>query len=254
MPGDYIRLGARPQLPQPRVLVNEAFVRKFDMESPVGDTYKMEGGDKDYLIIGVVEDFHYVSLHQKIEPYVYIWFSVLNGISIKISPNDIQRSIKYMKNVVESMFPDDTFEYSFLDETYNQQYESDERFAKIISNFAMVAILIACLGLFGLSSFMAARRTKEIGIRKIMGASIRTVFLLLAREFATWVTLSVLIACPVAWIIMNRWLESFAYRTNISWWIFVLAIVVAFAIAFLTVAWQSLKTARTNPVEALRFE
>jgi len=134
------------------------------------------------------------------------------------------------------------------------QYENDERLSKIISNFAIVAILIACLGLFGLSSFMADRRTKEIGIRKAMGASIRTVFLLLAREFVKWVTLSVIIACPVAWIIMNRWLQSFAYRTNISWWIFALTIVITFAIAFLTVAWQSLKTALTNPVEALRYE
>ena len=152
------------------------------------------------------------------------------------------------------MYPDITFEYSFLDETYDMQYENDERLSKIISNFAIVAILVACLGLFGLSTFMAARRTKEIGIRKAMGASVRTVFLLLAREFATWVTLSVIIACPIAWIIMNRWLQSFAFSINISWWIFVLVIVIAFAITFLTVAWQSHKTARTNPIEALRYE
>ena len=201
-----------------------------------------------------MEDYHQVSLHHKIEPVFYIWQRKLYGVSFKISPNDIQGTINFVKNEVESMFPQYTFWYQFLDERFDKQYKNDERISKIISNFAIVAILIACLGLFGLSSFMAAKRTKEIGIRKTMGASVNSVFLLLSREFVKWVVLSVIIACPVAWFIMNKWLQSFAYRTNIGWWIFALAILIAFAIAFLTVAWQSLKTSRTNPVEALRYE
>jgi putative ABC transport system permease protein len=223
------------------------------MESPIGVTVMDDHGNP-VEIIGVVEDFHYVSLHHKIEPCAYIWFGDLDGLSIKISPNDIPGTIRFIKREYESILPDKTFDYSFLDKTYDQQYESDERLSKIISNFAIIAILIACLGLFGLSTFMAARRTKEIGIRKAMGASVRTVFLLLSREFVKWVVLSIIIACPVAWIIMNWWLQSFAYHTNISWWIFALTIVIAFAIAFATLTWQSLKTARTNPVEALRYE
>lgn len=126
--------------------------------------------------------------------------------------------------------------------------------ARIISNFAIEAVLIACLGLFGLSSFMATRRTKEIGIRKANGASVRSVFLLLAKEFLKWVVISVAIAYPVGYIIMNKWLHNFAYWTNVAWWIFALAILIAFLIAFGTVTWQSLKAARTNPVEALRYE
>jgi len=250
MPGDYWPQGGQQQL---RFIANETFVQELGLETPVGEIFGNED-ESHAVLIGVVEDFHFVSLHHEIEPTYYFWFQALEGLSIRISPNDIQGTIRFIKKEYGTMFPDKTFEYSFLDETYDMQYENDERLSKIISNFAIVAILIACLGLFGLSTFMAARRTKEIGIRKAMGASVRTVFLLLAREFATWVTLSVLIACPVAWIIMNRWLESFAYRANISWWIFVLVIVIAFAITFLTVAWQSLKTARTNPIEALRYE
>lgn len=218
-----------------------------------GDSLIFEGGFKPE-IIGVVEDIHFVSQHHTIEPYFFIWTNPVGGISIKILPNNIQGTIKYIKNVVESMYPWALFEYKFLDDFFDRQYENDEKLARIISNFAIVALLIGCLGLFGLSSFMAARRTKEIGIRKAMGASVRIVFLLLSREFVKWIALSVIIACPVAWFIMNKWLQSFAYRTNISVWIFILTIVIAFAIAFLTVAWQSFKTARTNPIKSLRYE
>ena len=120
--------------------------------------------------------------------------------------------------------------------------------------FAAIAMVIACLGLFGLSSFMAARRRKEIGIRKSMGASVQSVFLLLSREFIIWVGVAIIIACPVGWIVMHRWLQSFAYRTTFSWWIFLVAILVALLITFATVTWQSLQTARTNPVDSLRYE
>jgi putative ABC transport system permease protein len=238
-----------------RVIINETLLREIGLESiEDGINVIIEESPYKLEIIGVVEDIHLVSLHHKIEPFIFIWSNPSGITSIKILPNNIQGTIKNIKNEVESMFPKETFIYLFLDDGLDRLYENDERLARIISNFAIVALLIGCLGLFGLSSFMAARRTKEIGIRKAMGASVRIVFLLLSREFVKWISLSVIIACPVAWIIMNRWLRSFAYRTNIGAGIFILAIVIAFAIAFLTVAWQSLKTARTNPVEALRYE
>lgn len=237
-----------------RIILNETTLREFGMVSPEdGDSLIFEGGFRPE-IIGVVEDIHFVSLHHTIEPYFFAWAEPLSEISIKILPNNIQGTIKYIKKVVESMYPEALFKYKFLDDFFDRQYENDEKFARIISNFAMVALLIGCLGLFGLSSFMAARRTKEIGIRKTMGASVRIVFLLLSREFVKWIALSVIIACPVAWFVMNRWLQGFAYRTNIGVGTFILAIVVAFAIAFITVAWHAWKTARTNPVEALRYE
>jgi len=236
-----------------KIIVNETFVHEFELKSPVGYLINRPNGQVTE-IIGVVSDFNFKSQHEKIEPCWYYVGGWLGSVSIKISSADIQTTINSIKNVMESLHPDVVFDYSFLDETYARQYIKDEKTVRIISNFAVVAILIACLGLFGLSSFMAARRTKEIGIRKSMGASVQSVFLLLSQEFIKWIILSVVIACPLAWYIMNRWLQNFAYRTNISWWIFVPAILIAFAITFITVTWQSLKTARTNPVEALRYE
>jgi putative ABC transport system permease protein len=248
IPGDCMQA----ENTRPRIILNEKALYEFEMISPVGEFIQSEGTQAE--IIGVVRDFHFRSLHHEIMPYVYGWSEPLSEMSIKIQPYNIQQTIKYVAQVIESMAPGSLFNYSFLDESFEQQYANDERLARIISNFAIVAILIACLGLFGLSSFMAARRTKEIGIRKAMGASVRTIFYLLSVEFIKWIVLSVIIACPLAWFIMNRWLQSFAYHTSIGAGIFILAIAIAFAIAFLTVAWQSLKTARTNPVEALRYE
>ena len=174
-------------------------------------------------------------------------------VNIRIAADNIPATLRYIKKELESM-TNLPFHYTFLDETFNKQYEKDERTAKVIGSFALVAVLIACLGLFGLSSFMAARRTKEIGIRKAMGSSDRSVFDLLFMEFIKWVTLSLIIACPLAWIIMDRWLQNFAYRSRVGAWIFILAIILAYVISFLTVAWQSWKTAHTNPVESLRYD
>jgi len=232
-----------------RVIINETFMQQYQLESPVGEII-----DNQLEIIGVIEDYHFVSLHHKIEPTHFTWAEYLAEVSIKILPHDIPGTLRFIKKEYKSIFPDFTFDYSFLDETYDRQYESDERLIIVTSNFAFVAILIGCLGLFGLSFFMAARRTKEIGIRRVLGASSRTIFIYLSWEFIKLVALSIIIACPVAWIIMNRWLESYAYRTNIGIWIFVLAALMAFAISFFTVAWHAWKIARTNPVKSLRYE
>ena len=148
----------------------------------------------------------------------------------------------------------DSIRYYIVNETINRQYEQVQSINDASVYLFIMAMIIACLGLFGLSTFMVQRRIKEIGIRKVMGASERQVFILLAKDLTRWVGLSVLIGCPAGWFIMNKWLQEFAYRISISWWIFALAIVIAFAIAFLTISWQSLKTARTNPVEALKYE
>jgi putative ABC transport system permease protein len=232
-----------------RVVINETFMQQYQLESPVGIIID------DWLeIIGVVEDYHFASLHHEIEPTHFSWAEYLAGVSIKILPHDIPGTLRFIRKEYTSLFPDITFEYSFLDETFDRQYESDERLIIVISNFAFVAILIGCLGLFGLSFFMADRRTKEIGIRKVLGASSITVFIFLSWEFIKLVALSILIACPMAWIIMNRWLQSYAYRINIESWIFVLAALTAFAISFIAVAWHAWKISRTNPIKALRYE
>ncbi|MGW8315276.1 MAG: FtsX-like permease family protein [Bacteroidales bacterium] len=237
-----------------RVLINETAAKSFDMEEPVGYSQHFENGNGGFEIIGVVKDFNFASQHKKIEPTAFLWWDYLGIASVKISPRNIPETIRFIKEQVEAIIPDYVFRYTFLDELYERQYLRDEKTAIIISVFALTALLIACLGLFGLSSFMAVRRTKEIGIRKSLGASEKSVYLMLSREFARWVLFSIVIAAPLAWLVMNRWLHSFAYRTNISWWIFALAILVSVLITFATISWQSLKTAHTNPVNALRYE
>jgi putative ABC transport system permease protein len=236
------------------VLLNESAVSAFRLDSPIGNTGKILNGF-NVNIIGVVKDFHFHSLHQKINPTLYIfgprWFYEAN---VKIAPDAISATIRYMKKVFESVYPGYVFEYSYLDKTFDLQYVKDEQTASLIIIFALVALLIACLGLFGLAFFMAARRTKEIGIRKTVGASDRTIFILLSIEFIKWISLSVIIACPLALIIMKGWLQNFAYRTNIPAWIFAVAIMFAYGISFVIIAWHAWKTARTNPIEALRYE
>ena len=236
-----------------KCLINETGVREFGLDEPIGTFLSGEFGPM-FEIIGVVEDIHFRSQHEKIEPCLYVWWQWLPVASIKTEPLNITATLDFIEEQFELLEPGMVFEYTYLEDTYNRQYLRDEQTAKIIRNFAIIAILIACLGLFGLSSFMAVRRTKEIGIRKIMGASIQSLFLLLSREFIKWVALSIVIASPVSWLIMNRWLQGFAYHTNIALWIFVVAAVIAFSITILTVLWHSLRTARANPVDSLRYE
>jgi putative ABC transport system permease protein len=249
MAGDYLpNLDRQPA----KVLINETAMKVFGLDSPVGHFEQM-GEDFSIEIIGVVKDFNFLSLHEKIEPAFFYWHDYLVNASIKISPTNIPLTMRFIKKEFQSIY-DDEFNYTFLDETFDQQYKRDEQTARIISYLAIIAIVIACLGLFGLSTFMAARRTKEIGIRKVLGATVGSVFLLLSREFLKWVVLSIAIALPAAWFILNKWLQGFAYRTNIAFWIFLASILIAVIITFTTVTWQSLKTARTNPVDSLRYE
>ncbi len=205
-------------------------------------------------IIGVVKDFHYQSVHHKIEPMCFAWFGPEANINIKISSNNIPETIRFMEKEWKNIYGAEPFQYSFLDELFDQQYKSDEQGTKIIGYFTVLAIIIACMGLYALSSFMVVRRTKEIGIRKAMGASVQSIFLMLSQEFLKWVLISVIIASPIALVLMKKWLQGFAYHVKLGADIFILAALIALVIAMLTVAWQSLKTARANPVNALRYE
>jgi ABC-type antimicrobial peptide transport system permease subunit len=237
------------------VIVNEAFVKKYGMKNPLNAKVIFDRGGK---IVGVVKNFNYKTLHSDIEPLAFINdpedFS--HGlIKLKSSKySDIKDVINHLESTWKEISPDFPFEYNFLDESLSDQYKSEERFEKAFILFSLLAIFIACLGLFGLSTFTTEQRIKEIGIRKILGASTSNITVMLSKQFVVLVLISNLIAWPTAYILMHKWLQDFAYRINISWWIFVLSGGMALIIAMLTISYQAIKAATANPVEALRYE
>ena len=243
-----------------RMILNETTANQISPDSTVvgkigyyQNPYK-QNSQLHMEIIGVVKDFHFQSVHHKIEPMCFAWFGPEANINIKISQNNIPETIKFIENEWKNIYGAEPFQYSFLDDLYDQQYKSDEQGAKIIGYFTVLAIIIACMGLFAMSSFMIVRRTKEIGIRKAMGASTNNIFVMLSREYIKWVLIAVIIACPIAWFLMDKWLQGFAYKINLGVDIFILSALIALVIALATVTWQSLKSANANPVEALKYE
>lgn len=242
-------------------IINETALKEFGLEKPVGEIInkdRIEGSSfstKDIEVIGVVKDFHIESLHDEISPLIFGWNEPwLWNTSVRISPKNIQETIKYMKKVWMEFSPEFPFEYSFLDETFNYQYKSEEKLGKIFGYFAMFGILIASLGLFGLASFTADQRTKEIGIRKVLGASVSSVFVLISKEFTKLILIANIISWPVAFYVMSRWLRSFAYRSSIDWWVFIFSSFLVLTIALITVSYQSIKSALTNPADILKYE
>ena len=237
------------------ILINEAAARRYEWKNPVGKTIRYLPNDTNKTVIGVVRDYHLRSLHHKIMP-LYIDNDPSNFlyISIKIKPDDIAKTLRFLKKKWSEIAPAQTFDYFFLDESFDLQYRADEKLVAIFSNFTFLSIFIACLGLFGLASFTAEQRTKEIGIRKALGASVSGIILLLSKEFTKWILVANIIAWPIAYLAMNRWLQNFAYRINIGIGTFILAALLALVIALLTVGYQAIKAARANPVEALRYE
>jgi putative ABC transport system permease protein len=173
---------------------------------------------------------------------------------VKADMTNASRLISELEKIWISHYPENPFHYFFLDDFYNEQYEAEQRFSKLFLASSLIGIIIACLGLLGLSAYSITRRRKEIGIRKVNGAEIPQVMVLLNKVFVIWVAIAFIIACPVAWFAMNKWLQNFAYRTEMSWWIFALAGLLALIIALLTVSWQSWRAATKNPVESLRYE
>jgi len=237
-------------------VINEEAVKYFDMDTPIGQRLRFWGNEG--TIIGVVKNFHHVSLHREIMPHVLTisqnYGRWLRFIYVKIRSNNIPDTIKNIEETAKRIAPDYPFEYSFLDQGIGDLYDTEQRLGQIIGYFACVAIFISCLGIFGLSAYTAEQRTKEIGIRKVMGASISDIVFLLSKEFSRWVILAIVLSYPIAWFSMHKWLQHFAYKTPLSWVIFLLAGMLALAIALLTVSYQSLIAARSNPADSLRFE
>jgi ABC-type antimicrobial peptide transport system permease subunit len=234
------------------IVINEETEKILGFQNPIGEVITAPGGTK-LNIIGVVKDFHFKSLHSKIGPLI-MQIGEANNFFIRMKPENVSSTVETIKKTYNSFKPDIPMDFHFLDDDFDKLYRSEQRMSKILGYFSLLAIIISCLGLIGLSSFVTVCRTKEIGIRKINGARSSEIFSLLSGEYVIWVMISIIIACPVAWYVMNKWLQNFAYRISTGWWIFALAGVLALLIAFATVSWQSYRAAGKNPVEALRYE
>jgi ABC-type antimicrobial peptide transport system permease subunit len=240
-------------------IVNEAAVKAMNLESPVGKRFyaPTREGMREGTIIGVVKDFHFRPLHDEISPLVmFIAPEKYSFLCIRIQSeiSDMPGTMSFIESVHKKFAPNFPFEYNFLDETFDKLYKSEQKTGSIFGYSTFLAIFISCLGLFGLAAQMAEMRIKEIGIRKVLGASVSGITLLLSKEFMKWVVVANVIAWPVAYYAMNRWIQNFAYRTSIGLWIFFLAAFMAFLIALITVGYQAVKTAMANPVDALRYE
>ncbi len=242
-------------------IINETAVKAFGWNSPreamgkrlfVSGLYKKEG-----VVIGVTKDFHYRSLHSVIEPVVFKIVPIrFSHLSLKIKTVHLTETLSLIENQWKKIFPDKPFEYFFLDEEFSKQYQGSEKFAQIFGIFTILGIVVACLGLFGLASCITERRTKEIGIRKVLGASVSRIVFLLSKEFTIYVVIANIAAWPIGYYLMNQWIQGFAYRININHhlWIFIVAGILALLVAQLTVSFKVVRTAVVNPVETLRYE
>jgi putative ABC transport system permease protein len=238
------------------MILNEAAVKLFGYSSPqqaVGRRFKQWG--REGRIIGVMKDFHFRSLQQEIKPLsMRIEPNGCNLISINLSAQNLPKTIASIESRWNQLIPARPFSYFFLDDFFDKQYRSEERFGKLFLNFAILAIIISCLGLLGLASYSTMQRTREIGIRKVLGASVPNIVNLLSRDFLILVAIAIVIASPIAGIVMHNWLKDFAYRIQIGWWIFMIAALLAALIALITVSFQAIKAAVANPVISLRSE
>jgi putative ABC transport system permease protein len=238
------------------MILNEAAVKQFGYHSAkdaVGRDFDQWG--RKGKIIGVMKDFHFKSLQQEIKPLsMRIEPNGCGLVSIKVSANNLPATITAIENKWNKLIPARPFSYFFLDEFFDTQYKSEQRFGKLFLNFAILAIIISCLGLLGLASYSTMQRTREIGIRKVLGATIPNIVNLLSKDFLRLVAIAIIVASPIAWFAMHKWLQDFAYRIPISWWVFVVAAVTATLIAIFTVSFQAIRAAVSNPVNSLRTE
>jgi putative ABC transport system permease protein len=231
------------------MIINEKFAKKYFPEGAIGKKVnKME-------VIGVVKDFHYNSMHTPIEPITIGYsFRNTNFYAIRLSGNQIQETTKYIEAKWKEIVPEYPFLYFFLDDQFDKLYKDDRKYLKLFLIFSGLAIFLACLGLFAMASFIAERKTKEIGVRKVLGAPVGNIIFMLSKEFTQWVVVANLIAWPAAWFFLKKWLTNFAYRIEIEWYYFVTGALFALLIALVTILTHTLKTARKNPVESLKYE
>ena len=243
------------------IIINEAAVKVLGFKDPLKESLyrpNMNNGNitgaTAYHIIGVVKDFNYSSMHNNVGPLIIQEGDNRGSIAIRINTKNIPSLIDKVESKWNSVAPGVPFNYSFMDADFNNIYTTEQQTGKLFITFAIFAIFIGCLGLFGMVTYAAEQRTKEIGVRKVLGASVSSIVTMLSKDFAKLVLIASVIAFPVAWWAMNKWLQSFAYRIHISWWVFVIAGLTAILIALITVSFQAIKAAVANPVESLRSE
>jgi ABC-type antimicrobial peptide transport system permease subunit len=235
------------------VIINEAAVKAMGMQAPVGRQLTKDG--RQYRIVGVVKNYHFQSLHHGIEPLILLYREIPGGVlAVKLNSDDITDTIRFIEDLWKKFDPDFPVIHGFVDELLNDWYLSEKRTEAIYKYFSFLAVFIAGLGLFGLASFVTEQRVKEIGIRKVLGASVSNIVMQLIKEFTKWVLLANLIAWPLAYLSMNYWLQNFAYRVGLTLWPFLLAAALALGVALLTVIYQTMKAAMANPVDSLRYE
>jgi putative ABC transport system permease protein len=240
------------------VILNERAVNALGWEDPIGKNFWSPGVGK-LSVIGVIKDYHYESLHQEIRPLALLlaagsFQNEQNYISVRLSTENVFDTVRHIENTWKTFAPGHPFEYSFLDQDYNNLYANEKQIRSLFSVFSFLAIFISCLGLFGLASFVADLKTKEIGVRKVLGATVPNIVLHLTKGFTKGIVLANIIAWPLAYFAMNKWLQQFAYRIGIGLWIFVLSGILALGIALLTVSYHTIKAATSNPVDSLRYE
>ena len=268
---DYLRLfklqialgrdfSTDPTLNGKEYIINEALAKELLKDYPKATTESLLGKHFGYdslgTIVGIAKDFNFNSLHYKIETMFMHsqkeWG--FKNMSVKINGAKAATALPFIQSVWQQNFPDHPFEYQFLDDHFAEVYRADTQVSSVVATLATLAIIISCLGLFGLASYSAERRTKEVGIRKVLGASVQNITTMLSKDFLKYVLIATIIAWPLAWFVIYKWLQDYAYRIPISWWIFILAGAAACLIAIVTISFQAIKAAVANPVKSLRSE
>jgi putative ABC transport system permease protein len=234
------------------VVINQTLAKGLNLKNPIGERITTASGT--YTVIGVVQDFNYESMRDNIQGMCLLLGNSSSIVSVKINSADMKKVLSSISAVWKNFAPDQSIRYTFLDESFANMYADVQRMGSIFTSFAILAIIIACLGLFALSAFIAEQRNKEIGVRKVLGASVQGITVMLSKDFIKLVIISIILASPIAWWAMSKWLEDYTYRITISWWMFASTGLLVIAIAFITVSFQAIKAALMNPVKSLRSE
>lgn len=238
------------------LILNEAAIDHLGIQGdPIGQEIKCAWPMSDRIIVGIVEDIHFESLHDKIKPVLFVILQEqCSRLIVKVNPSNASDAINILRETSSKIYPDEIFDFRFLDVRLEQLYQKDEKTFQLMGYFAVIAIFLASMGLLGIASFMMTGRTKEIGVRKVNGATVSELMKMLNISFVKWMLVSFVIATPIAYYGMNKWLESFAYKAELSWWVFVLAGIISLVLVLLTVSGLTYRAARRNPIEALRYE